>query len=84
LVLENAKGCEVDVSCMLRVLMDGAVVGVVYHYGEWPPCQNSEAIEQGFAVVEGDQVEVYGALTESGEITTCDAKEYYIEKVGLE
>ncbi len=82
LVIENVKGCEVDVSCMLMVHTDSTKVNVIYHYGEWPPCQNSKATEQGFAIVEGDQVVVYGALTQGGELSTCDATEFYIKKVG--
>jgi hypothetical protein len=81
-VVENNPGCEVDAACFLRVRLDGRAVTVLYHYGEWPPCDNGEAITQGFAVTEGDKVEIAGTISEGGAVSTCESNAYYIRKLG--
>ena len=81
LVLENDRGCEVDAWCVLRISVDGSEFDTIYHYGEWPPCENIEASEQGFGVVAGDRVEIHAAITDDGDLSTCDRTEFYIKKI---
>ena len=80
-VLENDHGCEVDGWCVLRIDVDGHEFDVVYHYGEWPPCQNNRASQQGFGIVAGDRVEVHAGITDDGDLSTCDKMEFYIKKM---
>jgi len=80
-VLENDHGCEVDGWCVLRIGVDGSEFDVVYHYGEWPPCQNTRASEQGFGMVSGNRVEVEAGITDEGDLSTCDRTEFYIKKI---
>lgn len=88
LVLENNKGCVVDTHCYLRIQHGDQETRVVYDYGEWPPCLNTEAGDQGFEMKKGDEVEVFGIYKEpelpSGNpyISTCDSPDYYIRKYG--
>jgi hypothetical protein len=84
LVVANDRGCEVDVSCVLRISSNNSEFNVVYHYGEWPPCENAEATKQGFGVVTGDRVEVHGAITASGDISTCDSTDFYVRKIDVD
>ncbi len=83
-VVENNSGCEVDAACFLRVRVDGRAVTVIYHYGEWPPCDNGQATIQGFAVAEGDRVEIAGTISTGSEVSTCESEAYYIEKLAGE
>jgi hypothetical protein len=80
-IVENNYRCEVDAQCVLRINVDGTEFNTVYHYGEWPPCANSEASEQGFRMVAGDRVEVHAGITDDGDLSTCDDKEFYIRKI---
>lgn len=81
LVLENVRGCEVDAACVLRIAVEGGEINVMYHYGEFPPCENTEAVRQGEAIEEGAQVEVYAGIVEGGELSTCDSPEFYVHEV---
>jgi hypothetical protein len=80
-VVENNFGCEVDAACFLRVRIDSQAVTVVYHYGEWPPCENGEATLQGFEVSVGDKVEVAGTISDGSGVSTCESDAYYIKKL---
>lgn len=80
-VVENVRGCEVDIACILRIEVDGLTTSVVYHFGEWPPCGNAAAIRQGIDVIEGEMVEVYAGIVDGDELTTCTSTEYYIRRV---
>lgn len=80
-VMENDLGCEVDGLCLLRVLVQEQMVTVIYHYGEWPPCENGQATQQGFEISPNDQVEVFGSVYEENAISTCDSESYYIRKI---
>lgn len=77
-VVENVRGCEVDVACILRIDVDGLQTNVVYHFGEWPPCENPAATRQGAAVREGELIEVYAGIVDGDELTTCTSPEFYI------
>ncbi len=81
LVLENVPQCEVDGICLLRVRAKGQVVTVIYHYGEWPLCENNRATTQGFTMAPGDDVEIFGAIYEGSSVSTCDSERYFIRKV---
>jgi hypothetical protein len=80
-ILENDHGCEVDAQCVLRINVDGTEVKTVYHYGEWPPCENAGASEEGFGLVAGDRVEIHAGITDEGDLSTCGAMEFYIRKI---
>ena len=81
LVVENNLGCRVDALCYLRLLSNDQEILVVYHYGEWPPCLNEEAADQGEQLKEGEQVEVLGKVIGDGRVSTCDSPDYYIRKL---
>ena len=80
-VAKNDKGCEVDGWCLLEVTIEENVVLVVYHFGEWPPCENDGATTEGFSVSVGDRVEIYGAVYEGQTISTCADQRFYIQKL---
>lgn len=80
-VVENNLGCTLDVACFLRVEANDSVVTVVYHYGEWPPCQNEAATEFGLRVGVGANVEIFGRLESDGSFSTCDSPYYYIRSL---
>lgn len=80
-VIENSLGCEVDVACFVRLLSGEEEIAVIYHYGEWPPCNNVEAIHAGIALEKGDRVEVLGRIEEGGEFSTCESEAYYIRSL---
>lgn len=80
IVIKNEKGCIVDASCYLLVNLDGEKIRVTYNNGEWPPCSNNAAVEQGFTIKENDRVKVFGKFTQ-GQINTCNSKNYYITKL---
>jgi hypothetical protein len=80
-VVENVRGCEVDVACYLRVAVDGLQTTVVYHSGEWPPCGNSAAIRQGEAVRKGELIEVNAGIVDGDKLTTCTSSEFYIRRI---
>lgn len=59
-------------------------IEVIYHYGEWPPCKNEKAANQGEQIQKGDKVEVFGKYTKSKQLkvlSTCDSLSYYIQKL---
>lgn len=80
-VIENYLGCHLDGLCYLVISSEGKNIKVIYHYGEWPPCTNEEAAQNGEAIKVGNTAEVYGSLKISDEISTCDSEEYYIRKI---
>lgn len=80
-VVENVRGCEVDVACILRIEVDGVQTSVIYHWGEWPPCDNPAAIRQGAEVSEGELIEVYAGIVDGDELTTCTSSEFYIRRI---
>ena len=80
-VLENNFGCDVDVACFLRIEVEGLETSVTYHYGEWPPCENTSAIRQGLAALEGELVEVYAEIVDGDWLTTCSSSEFYIRSL---
>lgn len=80
-IIENVRDCEIDVACFLFIDVDGLQTNVVYHFGEWPPCDNIDAIRSGEAVEEGELVEVYAAIDEGNELTTCTSSEFYIRRI---
>ena len=84
LVIENDHGCRTDSLCLLRIETEGGEVAVIYHYGEWPPCPNTEAIRQGSQISEGDSVEVFAAIVEGGSLVTCESSEYYVRRLPSE
>ncbi len=81
LVIQNLRGCDRDAACVLKVEISGFQTAVVYHYGEWPPCENTKAIEQGSDAVEGELVEVYAEIVKGGSLDTCPSAEYYIRRL---
>ena len=81
IVTENDRRCRTDFLCLLRIRVNGEEVVLIYHYGEWPPCINTDAIRAGNVIEEGDEVEVFGKVIGGGEITTCDSEDYYIKKL---
>ncbi|MCH8877643.1 MAG: hypothetical protein IIA89_12600 [Chloroflexi bacterium] len=80
IVIENYLGCTYDLACILHIRTNGDTVAVVYLW-EWPPCLNKEAARAGMLLQEGDEVEVFVAVKEGGELTTCDSEDYYIKKL---
>lgn len=80
-IIENVRDCEVDVACLLVIDIDGFKANVVYHFGEWPPCDNIEAIRSGEAVEDGELVEVFAGIIEGNELTTCTSPEFYIHSI---
>lgn len=80
-VIENNPGCEADGVCFLQVRLDVYALMVIYHYGEWPLCDNVEATLQGFEVAKGDDIEILGMISEENIISTCESEAYYIRKV---
>jgi hypothetical protein len=77
-VIDNVPGCEVDAACLLRLEVDGSVTSVVYHFGEWPPCENAAAVSQGTVTRKGERVEVHAGISEGNQLTTCTSSEFYI------
>ena len=81
LVTENRLGCKADASCSLFILVNGQKIVVIYEWGgEVEPCKN-RASDQGFEAQEDDEVEVFGKVTPTGSISTCDSEDYYIRKL---
>lgn len=80
-VVENMRGCEVDAACILRIEVDGVQTSVVYHWGEWPPCENAAAIRQGEEVGEGELIEVHAGIRNGDDLTTCTSSEFYIRRI---
>ena len=80
-VIENDLGCEIDISCVLSLKVDDYTVKVIYHYGEFPRCDNDEASIQGMSLSEGDSVEVYAGFNEEGYLSTCESQGYYLKKI---
>jgi len=81
IVTENDRRCRTDFLCLLRIRVNGEEVVLIYHYGEWPPCINTNAISAGNVMEEGDEVEAYGQVLEGGSMTTCDSEDYYVKKL---
>ena len=80
-VTENRLGCKADASCSLFILVNGRKIVVIYEWGgEVERCKN-RASDQGFEIQEGDEVEVLGKVTHTGNISTCDSEDYYIRKL---
>ena len=80
-VTENRLGCKADASCSLFILVNGRKIKVTYEWGgEVEPCKN-RASDQGFEAQEDDEVEVFGKVTPTGSISTCDSEDYYIRKL---
>ncbi|HEX9722060.1 MAG TPA: hypothetical protein VGA53_02245, partial [Candidatus Paceibacterota bacterium] len=79
-ILENHRGCAGDGLCYLRLLSDNREIRVVYHYGEWPRCINTNL--QTGELEDGDEVEVFGKVTAEYGLSTCDSTNYYIKKIG--
>ncbi len=79
-VTVNYLGCTLDLPCFLRLLVNGQEIVVIYHFGENPRCLNQEAVDFGLEAMVGDEVEVFGKVTASDEISTCDSRDYYIRK----
>ena len=77
-VVENSRACELDAACVLTVDVNGLQINVVYHFGEWPPCENEGAIRQGLEVHKGEWIEVYAEVSEGGDLVTCGSSDYYI------
>lgn len=77
-VIDNVRGCEVDAACLLRLEVDGRVTSVVYHFGEWPPCEHSADAHQGTEARKGERVEVHARIIEGNQLTTCTSSEFYI------
>lgn len=80
-IVENIRGCEIDVACVLIIEVDGFTTSVVYHFGEWPPCENIGASRHGEAVEAGEHVEVFAGIFEGDELTTCTSPEFYIHSI---
>ena len=80
IVTENNLACNVDAACFLRLLTDGQEVRVVYHFGEYPRCLNETAVDFGLQAMAGDEIEVFGRVKASNEISTCEKMDYYIRK----
>ena len=81
LVTENRLGCYADASCSLFILVNGRKIVVIYEWGgEVERCKN-RASDQGFEIQEGDEVEVLGKVTHTGNISTCDSEDYYIRNL---
>ncbi|GMR10989.1 MAG: hypothetical protein BMS9Abin28_1813 [Anaerolineae bacterium] len=80
-VTENRLGCRADASCSLFILVNGRKIKVAYEWGgEVEPCKNT-ASDQGFEIQEGDEVEVFGRVTPTGRVSTCDSEDYYIRNL---
>jgi len=67
-----------DVGLWLYLQTDGGQIRVEYDYGEFPPCLNTEARRAGKELKEGDEIEVFGLVTERGVISVCDSLDYYL------
>ena len=80
-VTENRLDCHIDGLCYLLVDTGSKTVRVIYHYGEWPPCTNESAAQDGEKTRVGSIVEIYGSLKNTNEISTCDSEEYYIREI---
>ncbi len=83
-VIENNLGCEMNAACYLRLLVDGDEIRIVYHYGEWPRCNNSETAREAIKIGVAAEVEVLGRWTElDGDrfLSTCDSPDYYIRVI---
>ena len=80
MITENYLGCTLDLPCFLRLQANGQEIVVIYHFGEYPRCLNEEAVDFGLETTVGDEVEVFGKVTASDEISTCDSRDYYIRK----
>ncbi|GEM_PF-7075090 len=80
-VVENIQNCAVDGRCILRIDTTEGIRSVIYHYGEYPPCFNREAIQTGGEMQVGDQVEAVGMVVAQQAISTCESETYRITKV---
>ncbi len=69
-----------DVGRWLYLQTDGGQIRVDYDYGECPPCLDKEAYRVGNELKEGDEIEVFGLVTERGVISVCDSLDYYLLK----
>lgn len=59
---------------------DKGEIRVDYDYGEFPPCINKEARRAGREMKEGDEIEVFGIVTDRARISVCDSPDYYLLK----
>ncbi len=80
IIIENNLGCRVDLHCYLRVRVGNQEIKVIYHYGEWPPCQNERTADEAEMLNIGQEVKVYGIITGQNEISTCDSQDYYVQR----
>lgn len=55
---------------------DGGQIRVLYDYGEFPLRLNKEAYRVGKELKEGDEIEVFGLVTDRGVISVCDSPDY--------
>lgn len=67
---------------MLEVNVGGAVLFVIYHYGEGEQrCDNSAVFERAWPLERGDRVEVFAEVIGSSTLSVCDALRYNIRKL---
>lgn len=80
-VLENNKGCTVDLKCYLRLQMGDEEIRIIYGSGEGDICSNAKATEQGFKIQKGQKIKAYGTYRKLGKqhfMSTCPSDAFYI------
>ena len=80
-VTRNVRACEVDGPCFLEVRTEDGECTVNYAEPRGRPCPNVAAIDAGFALKAGDEIEVRALATGGSYLTTCKAEELFIKKV---
>lgn len=80
---DHQEPCVTDGGEFLLLDVDGAAVKVHYGGGEWPPCDNVEALRQGEQARVDTQVEVFARAPEEegpvgADLDTCPDSRYYI------
>ena len=78
-VVENVLACTIDAVCLLRMRLSGETISIVYGTGRFDPCPHR--MPGAFALVKGDEVVVFGGVTGSNTMSTCESDRYYIRKV---
>lgn len=79
-VLENNRGCDLDVACYLQLQVGDIQVRVIYHPGEGDSHLNKDAYKEGSAATKGDHVEVWGRYSKHDvdTIETFSSDAFYI------
>jgi len=78
-VSENNFGCTADLACYLLVKTKQGLVRVDYSISR-KQC-NQKAAKLGMEIEKGDKVKAFGIVTEDYILSTCDADNYYLQKL---